>query len=144
MPGTAHVTGLRARRWFLDELGKVFERFDLLVHPEMPVVPPPIDDLTVELGGERMPYRLALIPFNSPWSLAGVPAASVPAGLRRRSAARPRDRRSRSGGRDRAACRSRAAIRDRLAPAASAAGNPGCLALRMREIVSRVAILCAS
>jgi aspartyl-tRNA(Asn)/glutamyl-tRNA(Gln) amidotransferase subunit A len=81
MPGTAHVTGLRARRWFLDELGKVFERFDLLVHPEMPVVPPPIDDLTVELGGERIPYRLALIPFNSPWSLAGVPAASVPAGL---------------------------------------------------------------
>jgi aspartyl-tRNA(Asn)/glutamyl-tRNA(Gln) amidotransferase subunit A len=81
MPGTAHVTGLRARRWFLDELGKVFERFDLLVHPEMPVVPPPIDDLTVELGGERIPYRLALIPFNSPWSLAGVPAASVPAGF---------------------------------------------------------------
>jgi len=81
MPGTAHVTGLRARRWFLDELGKVFERFDLLVHPEMPVVPPPIEDLTVELGGERIPYRLALIPFNSPWSLAGVPAASVPAGF---------------------------------------------------------------
>ncbi len=81
MPGTAHVTGLRARRWFCDELRKVFERVDLLVHPEMPVVPPPIDDLFVELGGERMPYRLALIPFNSPWSLAGVPAASVPAGF---------------------------------------------------------------
>ena len=81
MPGTAHVTGLRARRWFCDELRKVFERVDLLVHPEMPVVPPRIDDLTVELGGERMPYRLALIPFNSPWSLAGVPAASVPAGF---------------------------------------------------------------
>ncbi len=81
MPGTAHVTGLRARRWFCDELRNVFERVDLLVHPEMPVVPPRIDDLTVELGGERMPYRLALIPFNSPWSLAGVPAASVPAGF---------------------------------------------------------------
>jgi aspartyl-tRNA(Asn)/glutamyl-tRNA(Gln) amidotransferase subunit A len=81
LPGTAHVTGLRARRWFCDELRNVFERFDLLVHPAMPVPPPPIDDLTVELGGERMPYRLALIPYNSPWSLAGVPAASVPAGL---------------------------------------------------------------
>lgn len=81
MPGTAHVTGLRARRWFCDELRKVFERVDLLVHPGMPVVPPRIDDLTVELHGERMPYRLAVIPFNSPWSLAGVPAASVPAGF---------------------------------------------------------------
>jgi aspartyl-tRNA(Asn)/glutamyl-tRNA(Gln) amidotransferase subunit A len=59
----------------------VFERFDLLVHPEMPVVPPPIEDLTVELNGERIPYRLALIPFNSPWSLAGLPVASVPAGF---------------------------------------------------------------
>jgi aspartyl-tRNA(Asn)/glutamyl-tRNA(Gln) amidotransferase subunit A len=59
----------------------VFEQFDLLVHPAMPVPPPPLDDLTVELGGERMPYRLALIPFNSPWSLAGLPAASVPAGF---------------------------------------------------------------
>jgi aspartyl-tRNA(Asn)/glutamyl-tRNA(Gln) amidotransferase subunit A len=28
-----------------------------------------------------MPYRLALIPFNSPWSLAGLPTASVPAGF---------------------------------------------------------------
>jgi len=81
LPATAHVTGLRARRWFCDELMGVFDRVDLLVHPEMPVVSPPIDDLTVELGGERMPYRLALIPFNSPWSLAGLPVASVPAGF---------------------------------------------------------------
>ena len=29
----------------------------------------------------EVPYRLALIPFNSPWSLAGVPAASVPCGF---------------------------------------------------------------
>src|SRR4029077_7939413 len=71
----------RARRWFCDELMKVFERVDLLVAPEMPVIPPRIDDLTVELDGERVPYRLALITFNSPWSLAGLPVASVPAGF---------------------------------------------------------------
>jgi len=28
-----------------------------------------------------MPYRLALIPFNSPWSLPGLPVVSVPAGF---------------------------------------------------------------
>ena len=81
LPGTAHVTGLRARRWFCDGLRQVFDRVDLLVAPQMPVVPPPIDDLEVELRGERIPYRLALIPFNSPWSLAGLPVASVPAGF---------------------------------------------------------------
>ena len=31
--------------------------------------------------GETMPYRLSLIPFNSPWSLAGLPTASVPCGF---------------------------------------------------------------
>jgi aspartyl-tRNA(Asn)/glutamyl-tRNA(Gln) amidotransferase subunit A len=81
LPGTAHVTGLRARRWYLDELARVFERFDLLAAPEMPIVPPKIGDDEVELQGVRMPYRLSLIPFNSPWSLAGLPVASVPAGF---------------------------------------------------------------
>jgi aspartyl-tRNA(Asn)/glutamyl-tRNA(Gln) amidotransferase subunit A len=30
---------------------------------------------------DAVPYRRALIPFNSPWSLAGLPAASVPCGF---------------------------------------------------------------
>jgi Asp-tRNA(Asn)/Glu-tRNA(Gln) amidotransferase A subunit family amidase len=47
----------------------------------MPVTAPRIGDETVTLDGETIPYRLALIPFNSPWSLAGVPAASVPCGF---------------------------------------------------------------
>jgi aspartyl-tRNA(Asn)/glutamyl-tRNA(Gln) amidotransferase subunit A len=81
LPGTAHVTGLRARRWYLDELKSVFERFDLLAAPEMPIVPPKIGEDEVEVQGVRMPYRLSLIPFNSPWSLAGLPVASVPAGF---------------------------------------------------------------
>jgi aspartyl-tRNA(Asn)/glutamyl-tRNA(Gln) amidotransferase subunit A len=81
LPGTAHVTGLRARRWFCNELRAVFERVDLLAAPAMPVVAPPIGEADVELHGERIPYRLSLIPFNSPWSLAGLPVASVPAGF---------------------------------------------------------------
>ena len=49
--------------------------------PAMPVVPPRIGEETVSLHGEEIPYRLALIPFNSPWSLAGAPVASVPCGF---------------------------------------------------------------
>ena len=81
LPSTAYVTGLRARRWYLNELRPVFERFDLLVQPAMPVIPPRIGEETVSLHGEEIPYRLALIPFNSPWSLAGAPVASVPCGF---------------------------------------------------------------
>lgn len=81
LPATAYVTGLRARRWYREELDRVFDRFDLLAAPAMPIVAPPIGEDTVEIAGARIPYRLALIPFNSPWSLAGLPAASVPCGF---------------------------------------------------------------
>lgn len=81
LPATAYVAGQRARRWYDEVLRPLFDRFDLLVAPAMPVLPPRIGEDTVELGGERIPYRLAVIPFNSPWSLAGLPAASVPCGF---------------------------------------------------------------
>jgi aspartyl-tRNA(Asn)/glutamyl-tRNA(Gln) amidotransferase subunit A len=81
LPPTAYVTGLRARRWFDDRLRKLFASFDLLVAPAMPITAPPLGEDAVEVRGETMPYRLALIPFNSPWSLAGLPAASLPCGF---------------------------------------------------------------
>ena len=52
----------------------------MLVAPEMPIVAPRIGEDTVEVGPERLAYRLALIPFNSPWSCLGLPVASVPCG----------------------------------------------------------------
>jgi aspartyl-tRNA(Asn)/glutamyl-tRNA(Gln) amidotransferase subunit A len=81
LPATAYVTGLRARRVYCDGLNWLFERFDVLAAPAMPVVAPRIGEDEVELHGERFPYRLAVIPFNSPWSLAGLPVLSVPCGF---------------------------------------------------------------
>ena len=40
LPGTAYVTGQKARRVAFDEARELFQRFDLLVQPQMPVVPP--------------------------------------------------------------------------------------------------------
>ncbi len=81
LPATAYVTGLRARRWYRDGIDGLFARFDLLVAPTMPIVAPRIGEETVVVRGQETPYRLSVIPFNSPWSLAGVPAASVPCGF---------------------------------------------------------------
>ena len=81
LPATAYVTGMRARRLYRERLAQVFERVDLLVAPAMPVVAPRLEDESVVVGGRELPYRLALMPFNSPWSLAGLPAASAPCGL---------------------------------------------------------------
>src|SRR5438477_2574631 len=73
LPATAHVTGERGRRWFSAGLDRVLGEFDLLAFPAMPVVAPPIGEDEVDIRGERLLYRLALIPFNSPWALAGLP-----------------------------------------------------------------------
>jgi aspartyl-tRNA(Asn)/glutamyl-tRNA(Gln) amidotransferase subunit A len=81
LPATAYPSGVRLRRRYVDGLRRVFERFDLLAAPAMPVVAPRIGEELVRVRGEELPYRLALIPFNSPWSLAGLPVASVPCGF---------------------------------------------------------------
>jgi aspartyl-tRNA(Asn)/glutamyl-tRNA(Gln) amidotransferase subunit A len=81
LPGTAAVTGQRARRRLVERARPLLQRHDLLVAPAMPVVAPRIGEDVVEAGPERLPYRLALIPFNSPWSCLGLPAASVPCGF---------------------------------------------------------------
>jgi aspartyl-tRNA(Asn)/glutamyl-tRNA(Gln) amidotransferase subunit A len=81
LPAPAYATGLRLRERYRAGLEQVFARFDLLVAPAMPVVTPRIGDETVTVRGAELAYRLALIPFNSPWSLGGLPAASVPCGF---------------------------------------------------------------
>jgi aspartyl-tRNA(Asn)/glutamyl-tRNA(Gln) amidotransferase subunit A len=81
LPSTLYVTAQRARRVVHDELRRLFERVDLLAAPSMPVPAPRIGEEAVELEGREVPYRLALIPYNSPWSLVGCPVASVPCGV---------------------------------------------------------------
>ena len=81
LPSSAPVTGQRARRALAHEARPLFARYDVLASPEMPIVAPRIGEDPVEVGGERIAYRLAIIPFNSPWSCLGVPTASVPCGL---------------------------------------------------------------
>lgn len=80
LPATAYVTGMRARRVYMAGIDRLFERFDVLAAPAMPVIAPRLDQNEVEMGGEVLAYRLAIIPFNSPWSLAGLPILNVPSG----------------------------------------------------------------
>ena len=81
LPASAPITGQRARRALAAEARPLFERFDLLVSPEMPIVAPRLGEDPVQVGQETLPYRLSLIPFNSPWSCLGLPTASVPCGF---------------------------------------------------------------
>jgi Asp-tRNA(Asn)/Glu-tRNA(Gln) amidotransferase A subunit family amidase len=81
LPGTVYVTGQRARRLYHERMLDVFAGVDLLAAPVMPALPPRLEEETVDVDGREVPYRLALIAYNSPWSLGGLPVASVPCGL---------------------------------------------------------------
>lgn len=81
LPPATYVTGQRARRLVSERWRPVLERFDVLAAPTMPVLPPRIGEETVLVDGREVPYRLALIRFNSCWSLLGLPVASVPCGF---------------------------------------------------------------
>ena len=74
LPPTAHVTGLRARRWAREEFDRELGRYDLLVAPAMPTTAPRLDALPAT-------YRLQLIPYNSPAALLGLPVTVVPCGV---------------------------------------------------------------
>jgi aspartyl-tRNA(Asn)/glutamyl-tRNA(Gln) amidotransferase subunit A len=81
LPATGYVTGLRLRRRYRQELETLFHHHDVLVAPAMPTVAPRIGEEAVTVRGEAIPYRQSYIPFNVPWSLAGLPAASIPCGF---------------------------------------------------------------
>jgi aspartyl-tRNA(Asn)/glutamyl-tRNA(Gln) amidotransferase subunit A len=81
LPPALYATGQRGRVRAAEEMRRLFESVDLLAAPAMPVLPPRIGEETVDLDGEEILYRLALIPYNSPWSLVGSPVAVVPCGL---------------------------------------------------------------
>lgn len=81
LPPTAAETAQRVRRLAHASFATVLERVDVLAAPTMPILPPRIGEETVTVNGETVPYRLSLVPFNSPWACVGAPVVSVPAGF---------------------------------------------------------------
>ena len=55
LPSSAPITGQRARRALAEEARPLFERYDLLAAPEMPLVAPRIGEDPVEVDGHELP-----------------------------------------------------------------------------------------
>ncbi|PZN94352.1 MAG: AtzE family amidohydrolase [Hyphomicrobiales bacterium] len=78
LPAAWYVQAQRARRWFHDEMMRVFEGVDLIIAPATPCPAPLIGQKVLELRGECVPLRPNLGLFTQPISCIGLPVAAVP------------------------------------------------------------------
>ena len=62
-------------------VGELFAGNDLLALPTLPITAPPIAARRITIGDTEIDVRAALLSQTSPWSVLGLPALSVPAGL---------------------------------------------------------------
>ncbi|MGH3757949.1 amidase [Actinophytocola sp.] len=79
--GWEYVRALEDRRRALDTIGSLFADHDLLALPTVPLPAPPVGARTGRIGDTEIDVRTALLSLTSPWSVLGLPALSVPAGM---------------------------------------------------------------
>jgi Asp-tRNA(Asn)/Glu-tRNA(Gln) amidotransferase A subunit family amidase len=82
-----HAKAHLARTAFAERVRATFERYDLLLTPQMPVAawsaePGPFEGLA-DLGGRPAHAIFDRVPFMYPFNLTGYPAANVPCGFTR-------------------------------------------------------------
>lgn len=83
--GWEYVQARKEQTQLGDALAKLFERYDLLLMPTLPIIAPLIDERMVlvrdHVGEQRVPTRNAVLSLTSPWNVVGLPSITVPAGV---------------------------------------------------------------
>jgi Asp-tRNA(Asn)/Glu-tRNA(Gln) amidotransferase A subunit family amidase len=69
------------RTIFYHQVQQLFESYDLLLTPQMPVGAWPVEHGPGEIEGRPTPSIFDRLPFTFPFNLTGQPAASVPCGF---------------------------------------------------------------
>ena len=78
LPAGLVIQAQRFRSWFLAEVLKIFDDWDILLAPATPCSAPLIGQTTMTLGGVEMPVRPNLGLYTQPLSFIGLPIVSVP------------------------------------------------------------------
>lgn len=79
--GWEYINAMHAREALMQTMATLFERFDLLAMPTLPTTAPTLEQREIELQGEQVSVRDAVLSLTSAWNLTGLPAISIPAGL---------------------------------------------------------------
>ena len=78
--GWQYVRARTCQKQYKAALAHIFERYDFLVSPSVPVTATEVDAREVRLGEQIIDVRAALLSHTCAWNLAGLPALSLPAG----------------------------------------------------------------
>ncbi|GLY63559.1 amidase [Amycolatopsis taiwanensis] len=79
--GWEYVRALELRDRVRGAVTDLLRQQDFLALPTIPLSPPTLDSRDETIGGEAVDVRAALLALTSPWSVLGLPAVTVPAGL---------------------------------------------------------------
>jgi AtzE family amidohydrolase len=78
VPGAWYAHAQRLRRWYCQELAKLFRHVDVVLAPATPYPAFPIGQVSIELGAQQLPAAGHLGVFTQPLSFAGLPTLAAP------------------------------------------------------------------
>ncbi len=83
IPANRYLAGFDVRKRLLAEFDAAFQSVDAIVAPMVPVPAPPIGAETLQIDGETVAARRAIVGQARPANFTGLPAISVPCGFTR-------------------------------------------------------------
>ncbi len=81
MPASLVVKAQKFRRWYRDEVLKLFAEVDAILAPAAPCTAPLIGQQTFKVGDVELPVRANLGLYTQPISFIGLPVVAVPVPL---------------------------------------------------------------
>ena len=80
-PASLVVKAHKFRRWYREEVFKLFDDIDAILAPATPCVAPLIGQQTFMFGDQELPVRANLGIYTQPISFIGLPVVAVPVPL---------------------------------------------------------------
>ena len=81
VPGSLVVRAQKFRRWYREQVLRLFETVDAILAPATPMTAPRIGQQTMMLDGQEVPLRPNIGIFTQPISFIGLPVVAVPVPL---------------------------------------------------------------